>query len=107
MTEDPLLLPDQSQIWKTHVTVSLWSMKWGRGIWTVKKRWAEDGECIRHSLFVCIKLYRTGQHTLFHCERLGCKIGQNKPSMKECEPQMFTGEGRVYSPDTMYNLGLI
>jgi len=67
----------------------------------------KTGECIRHSLCVCIKLYRTGRHSLFLCERIGCKIGHNKPSMKEREAQMFTGEGRVYSPDTMYNSGLI
>ena len=54
MTEDPLSLSDQTQNWKTHVTVSLWDMKRGvGGIGTVRNRWAEDGGM--HSSFsVCV-----------------------------------------------------
>jgi len=54
-----------------------------------QKRWAEGGGFSRHFVFVCIKLYQTGRHPLFLCERTRCTVGHNKPSLQQCEPQNF------------------
>lgn len=133
MAEDPLSLSDQSQNWKTRVTVSLWGMKQASSakgaVGQSENRGLKTEECIRHSLYVCIKLYRKGQHYLFLCERIGCTIKHKKPSVQARDQQIFIGEGagkgagavvgeagrgpgvgargRGSAPDIMYNLCLI
>jgi len=70
MTEGPLLLSDQSQNWKTHVTnVSVGhetvdvteASSTQRAVGESEKAGRKTGNVIRHSLCVCIKFYRTGK----------------------------------------------
>jgi len=70
MTEGPLSLFDQSQNWKTHVTnvtvghetVDVTEASSTQGaVEESEKVGRKTGHDIRHSLYVCITFYRTGQ----------------------------------------------
>jgi len=70
MTEGPLLLSDQSHNWKTyitnvnvgHETVDVTEASSTQGaVRESEKVGLKTGHSIRHSLYVCVKFYRTGR----------------------------------------------
>ena len=112
MTEHPLSLSDH-RIGR-HVTVSLWGMIRASSTQGAVEESENGGqkteECICHSLYVCNKLYQTGQHPLFLCERIGCTVSHNKPPMplsRHVDHKFILGRGRGSAPDIIYNLCLI
>ena len=106
MTEDTVS-SDQSQIWKTRVTVSLCGMKQASSTWGQLDGLKTLGG-IRGTEFViicvCIVLYQAERHPLFLCERIGCTTRHNKPSMPLSDARttnFYWGGGRGL-PMTVY-----
>ena len=113
MTEDPVS-SDQSQNWKTRVTVSLCGMKQASSTWGAVGRSENSGrntgDCIRHSLYVCIVLYQAERHSLFLCERIGCTTRHNKPSMplsRRANHEFLLGRWAGCAHDSIYDICLI
>ena len=83
MTKGPLSLSDQSQNWKTHVTnitvghetVDVTEASSTQGaVGESEKVGRKTGHGIRHSLYVCIKFYRTGQECYIYYNSIKCTM---------------------------------
>jgi len=82
------LSSDQSQIWKSHVTnvsvghetVDVTEASSTQGAaGESEKAGHKTGHGIRHSLYVCIKFYRTGQECYIYYISINCQISWADP----------------------------